>query len=337
MAVGTRPSIQRDAARLPRVPGGPVDRGREIRIGLLGVLGILLLVVGIPVALILLVGYPLPRSAPSRDWLTESITATLIIKILACVVWIVWAHFTVCIIAEWRAVRRGRLPSDLPFGGGSQHLARRLVAAALLLSGAATIATSVMGTSGPAPTRPAHVATAAANPSPAAPRSHAATPAARPSGQHAQAMKYYVVRPPHGRRYDCLWDIAERTLGDPRRYHEIFELNKDRVQADGRKLVDANLIQPGWELRLPADASGAGVRHAPAAVAAHASPAAPAAPAPAPSRPAGGSAGGDFGAATTVTASGSGDVLPGLPVGGGLLLAGVLVALSARRGPYGSV
>src|SRR3954462_14700560 len=115
MAVGTRPSFQRDAARLPRVPGGPVNHGREIRIGLLGVLGILVLVVGIPVALILLVGYPLPRSAPSRDWLTESIPATLIIKILACVVWIVWAHFTVCIIAEWRgAPRRGPPPGPPP-------------------------------------------------------------------------------------------------------------------------------------------------------------------------------------------------------------------------------
>src|SRR3954467_768047 len=119
MAVGTRPSIPPGAGRLPRVPGGPVDRGREIRVGLLGVFGILLLVVGIPVALAVLVGYPLPRSAPSRDWLPASITATLIIKILACVLWIVWAHFTACIMAEWRALRRGRLPGDLPFGGGS--------------------------------------------------------------------------------------------------------------------------------------------------------------------------------------------------------------------------
>src|SRR3954454_9169746 len=122
MAVGTRPSIQRHAARLPRVPGGPVNRGREIRIGLLGVLGIVLLVIGIPVALIVFVGYPLPRSTPSRDWLTESITATLIIKILACVVWIVWAHFTACIIAEWRGGRRGSPPRGLPFGGGRPPL-----------------------------------------------------------------------------------------------------------------------------------------------------------------------------------------------------------------------
>jgi hypothetical protein len=156
-------------------------------------------------------------------------------------------------------------------------------------------------------------------------------------------MKYYVVRPPHGRRYDSLWDIADRTLHDPRRSHEIFALNKDRVQADGRKLVDANLIQPGWELRLPADASGPGVRHAPAAAAGHrthpAAPSAPAAPA-GPEHPATAPAAGTaLGAATDADApaADSGDVLPGLPIGGGLLLAGVLVALSARRGPYGSL
>src|SRR4051812_8583897 len=121
---GGGPVSRTEASRLPRAARQPADRGREIRIGLVGTLGILVLVAGIPAALVVFVGYPLPRNAPSHDWLTQSITATLLIKILACVVWIVWAHFTACIIAEWRALRRGRLPSDLPFGGGSQQVAR---------------------------------------------------------------------------------------------------------------------------------------------------------------------------------------------------------------------
>ena len=320
----TRPETN----RLPRAPGRPAERGREIRVGLLGVLGILLLVAGIPAALVVFVGYPLPRSAPSHDWLTQSITATLIIKILACVVWLVWAHFTACVIAEWRALRHGRLPSDLPFGGGSQQIARRLVAAALLLSGAATIAHSFTGVTAPR-TAP-----------PVASQVHATQPTQQPAAESAaageqkqtgtQPIKYYVVRPPHGRRYDCLWDIAERTLGDARRYHEIFALNKDRMQADGRRLVDANLIMPGWELRLPGDATGPGVRHAPAAH--HHQPGHP------PQQDA-------AGAVHRAVANRQGasrdaadpDVIPGVPIGGGLLLAGVLVALAARRGPYGEV
>ena len=64
------------------------------------------------------------------------------------------------------------------------------------------------------------------------------------------------VEPPNGRNYDSLWEIAERHLGDGRRYKEIYELNKDRVQPDGQKLTDASLIRPGWILEMPADATG---------------------------------------------------------------------------------
>ncbi|NAZ88854.1 hypothetical protein GTR00_22580, partial [Kineococcus sp. T90] len=79
-----------------------------------------------------------------------------------------------------------------------------------------------------------------------------------PAAPAAGGLVSYVVQPPHGRHHDCLWDIAERTLGDPLRYREVFELNRDRVQPDGSRLVDADLIRPGWVLLLPADAVGAG-------------------------------------------------------------------------------
>ncbi|HEY7008519.1 MAG TPA: hypothetical protein VH395_06245, partial [Jatrophihabitantaceae bacterium] len=238
------------------------------------------------------------------------------------------------------ALRRGRLPGNVPFGGGSQALARRLVAAALLLGGAATAFGGVASSagSGHAPAAPRHAAVtpAKASTAKAEEKPQAALPAAH---QH----KYYVVQPPHGRHYDCLWDIAERTMGDPMRYKEIFELNKDRVQADGSRLVDANLIRPGWQLRLPADATGPGVHEA------HAK---------APARPAAraGTAG-QADSATPVTAehpssvpavdgaeastvlSGSGGFQQGSldtsVLGGGLMLAGILLALTARRGPYG--
>lgn len=50
---------------------------------------------------------------------------------------------------------------------------------------------------------------------------------------------------------DTLWDIADTTLGDPTRWREIYQLNKNRPQPDGGTLTDAALILPGWELRLP--------------------------------------------------------------------------------------
>ena len=53
-------------------------------------------------------------------------------------------------------------------------------------------------------------------------------------------------------RGDSLWRIASRHLGAGDRWQEIFDLNRSRVQADGRTLRDPNLILIGWVLELPA-------------------------------------------------------------------------------------
>ncbi|WP_375493234.1 hypothetical protein [uncultured Jatrophihabitans sp.] len=343
---------RRTTDRLPRGDAAGLNRGKEIRVGLLGALGIVALLIGVPVALSIFVGYPLPRSAPSKDWLTQSVTATLIIKILACVVWLLWAHFAVCVIAEWRALRNGRLPGDVPFGGGSQMLARRLVAAALLLAGTATAFGNLASTSSASgPTMGQTVVQSVQHPSLNAAQQQqvrenvAQAQAEQAAESHAhevnvgQGAKTYTVQPPDGRHHDSLWDIAHRTLGDGRRYKEIFELNKHRTQPDGRKLIDANLIQPGWQLHLPADASGPGVHIAHTHVAPttpttpQPAPATPSTPAPQPAAPAAGAhaAAGDHAAAR---AEQPGAAWQSDAIGGGLMLAGILLALTARRGPY---
>jgi hypothetical protein len=56
------------------------------------------------------------------------------------------------------------------------------------------------------------------------------------------------------RRGDTLSRVARVWLGDPDRWPEICRLNKHRHFAGGRSLTDCDLIYPGWELRLPADA-----------------------------------------------------------------------------------
>jgi hypothetical protein len=50
---------------------------------------------------------------------------------------------------------------------------------------------------------------------------------------------------------DTLWDIAERELGDPYRWPEIYRLNRGRAQKAGGELVDPDLIHPDWVLELP--------------------------------------------------------------------------------------
>ena len=106
--------------------------------------------------------------------------------------------------------------------------------------------------------------------------------------------KIYVVQPPAGRFHQSLWEIAEKFLGDGRRYQEIFEMNSGLVQPDGAKLTSASLIRPGWVLHMPRDARGPGIEvvtvpvhpgDEPAVPPGTGSPAAPAPAAPAPGSP----------------------------------------------------
>jgi nucleoid-associated protein YgaU len=71
--------------------------------------------------------------------------------------------------------------------------------------------------------------------------------------------KIYVVQPPAGRFHESLWEIAQKFLGDGRRYREIFELNAGQLQPDGTRLTSASLIRPGWVLHMPREARGPGI------------------------------------------------------------------------------
>lgn len=52
-------------------------------------------------------------------------------------------------------------------------------------------------------------------------------------------------------RGDTLSSIADQYLGDSTRYPELFDANSDRIQPDGRRLTDPNLIVVGWNLVIP--------------------------------------------------------------------------------------
>jgi hypothetical protein len=85
---------------------------------------------------------------------------------------------------------------------------------------------------------------------------------------------------------DWLWHISERYLGDPLRYPEIAALNPELAQRHGDF---PDHIEPGWTIRLPADAVDSGPdRHATGTATpldGTASPPAPAAPAVPPAEP----------------------------------------------------
>ncbi len=252
--------------RLPQ-PTEQRSRGRDVVTGLLALLLGLALVIGVPALLVMFVGWPLPSRLPDRSWLTSPIDAQTLVDVIACVVWVAWAHFTVCVAVEAVAEVRGRgMPGQVPMGGASQSAARRIVAGVLLLVTSVTVVAPAAGAAIPDRGR-ATVSLTQQGPAPApmgiAARSSstgATAVKAAVSAPAEAATKLYDVKPPAGRHYECLWDIAEKYLGSGTRYKEIVQLNHGRVQPDGRTLKDPDLIYPGWVLVMPTDATGAGLR-----------------------------------------------------------------------------
>ncbi|MGL4175651.1 MAG: LysM peptidoglycan-binding domain-containing protein [Dermatophilaceae bacterium] len=76
----------------------------------------------------------------------------------------------------------------------------------------------------------------------------------------ADQEKYYVVPQAPSGAPETLFLISQRLLGSGQRFQEIFELNRGRVQPDGSRVTDPQVLAPGWILRLPADAQGSGVQ-----------------------------------------------------------------------------
>jgi len=76
-------------------------------------------------------------------------------------------------------------------------------------------------------------------------------------------VKFYIVPAPGNGAADSLFTIAAKTLGDGSQFMEIFNLNKGRLQPNGGRLTNPQLIEPGWILQLPADAAGPGVHFGP--------------------------------------------------------------------------
>jgi hypothetical protein len=249
----------------PPIPGlrPPVKIRRrtpgDVLAGVTAVVALTALTIGVPIALITVVGLPLPHTMPTASALTSQLDVTAILRILSVVIWLAWVQLVWCVLVEVKAaVSNVGVPSRVPLAGATQSAAHRLVTAALLLfTAAAALAPAVAS---PGPPRPAPSISAQVTPGVAQNTELTTNQAPDAPPQAApNADKAYLVQPPVGRFHESLWEIAQNHLGDGRRYREIFELNKGRVQPDGTKLTIASLIRPGWTLLMPKDAHGPGV------------------------------------------------------------------------------
>lgn len=254
------------------------SRAGDVGRGVVSLVGVVALVVGVPAALLAWVGSPLPAGVPSVSDVTDALKDTYIpdeflVKALALVCWLVWIELVASLLVEAAAYVRGRKAGNVPLAGGLQRGAARLIAGVALLG-------AIAATKGLPAAGGAH-ATLAPTAEPLVAFSiddgkapgDAVDPAAPPAVAPPAVLPTYEVQ-----RRDTLWDIAERHLGDPFRWNEIFRINEGCPQSDGGCLTDPDLIYPGWQLQLPADAVGLAAPPAPP-------PASPPAPAPAPAAP----------------------------------------------------
>jgi hypothetical protein len=210
----------------------------------LGSLAVLLLgLAGVPTALVLLGGNPLPRelswSAVLRALVTP-VDGAVLVGLIAIIGWLAWMVFAVSVISELVAIAsRQRIRISLPGLDAPQRFA-----AGLLISVITMISLPQAVQADPATERqPAVIAAplestkSIRNPieSPTLPT------AAAPHSEHGDKSRHHHVV----RAGDDLWSLAERYYGDGREWRRIAAANPTILTGGPDKL------QVGWRLAIP--------------------------------------------------------------------------------------
>lgn len=213
---------------------------------------ILVLLVGVPVLLVAVAGWPLPTRIPNWDnvyWAIRqgNVPASAIIKLFACVAWLAWAQIAWALLWELvvnvpRLVR-GEPDVDAPLAPApASRLARRLITAAMVL----TAISSSPGISVAAPSLSSFG-------SAGAPPRLSPAPTTLVVGASDVARPQVDIAPSGWRSVagDTVWDVAERCLGDGAEVDQILRCNPRLDPA--RPLRAGQMVQLPDGITAPAD------------------------------------------------------------------------------------
>lgn len=268
----------RAGGRGPAYPSVNLGSRVATRLGsIVSLATIFALIVGVPVALAVFVGWPLPHEVPTMQQVSDAferqgVPLEVIINGLAIVVWIAWAQLAWAIGAETMALVHGRVAGRARVWPGAQMMARALVAsAALVVSslGGVQRASAVPLSALQELEQPEDPSLRSADPGfvvPEAPPAPAAPTGSTPSSTVAAPATTVppappsttvpttrVVTPPASmpqtspgvrneqvyevKRGDTFWGLAEEHLGSGMRWREIRDRNVGRAVAPGRTMA----------------------------------------------------------------------------------------------------
>ncbi|KOV62873.1 BTAD domain-containing putative transcriptional regulator [Streptomyces sp. MMG1121] len=236
------------------------------------------LLAGMPYVLWRAAGLPWPEHVASlsefAQRLAQPVSDPMVIDLLALVGWVCWAVFAYTVVREtvWYATHLPQLLRDRHTH--HEHLAALSVKGSLAALCIGTLVVALIGLcrpqtltgqqSSPREARPHTVATAPLLPSQTRRPAPVLVAETMPIQETAAALPPAPARvtPPGDAETvrhieytviegDTLWDIAHAYMGDALTWPRIYALNKDRVQSDGARLTDPDLIRPGWRLTIP--------------------------------------------------------------------------------------
>ncbi|MEH1057048.1 LysM domain-containing protein [Micromonospora sp. CPCC 206171] len=233
--------------------GSAVRRTGQLLTGFGSLVVLVALLVGAPVALLAFAGNPLPDHLPTLSEVGTALTSRddgrLFLRALAVVGWFGWATFAFSVLVELAAQATRRPAPRLPGMSRQQRAAAALVGSVALIIAASPAASAAAAMTYPATAGTGHVATGATVVLVAPPVGSTGTV---PEGADAEADRPQPAPPVYRvAKGDYLGEVAERYLEDFDRYREVARLNR---------LQDADRIQPGQLIKLPARAEDDGVR-----------------------------------------------------------------------------